>query len=83
MAEYTIKQGSAPLPKLHKFDALPELEKAGCSIYRIRKGKLLAESALQSLRGKKPISWNNIGIICRLLSCQPGDILKDKEEAKQ
>ena len=27
-------------------------------------------------REKKPISWSNIETICRLLRCQPGDILQ-------
>ena len=42
---------------------------------RIRKEKLLSEGVLQSLRGQKYISMENLARVCALLDCQPGDLI--------
>ena len=60
----------------YKLDILAELKKTGYSTYRIRKEKLLSESTLQKIRNKQPVSWENIETFCRLLNCQPGEILE-------
>ena len=52
------------------------LKEAGYSTYRIRKDKMLAESTLQLFREGKPVSWENVATICRLLTIQPGDIFE-------
>ena len=59
-----------------KIDILTELRKKGYSTYTIRKEKLLSESTVQKLRNGSPVSWENIETICKLLNCQPGDILE-------
>lgn len=59
-----------------KIDILTELRKKGYSTYTIRKEKLLSESTVQKLRNGSPVSWENIETICKLLQCQPGDILE-------
>lgn len=64
------------MPVQYKVDVLAALKSAGYSTYRIRKEKLLGESVLQQLRDGVPVSWPNVGRICDLLNCQPGDILK-------
>ena len=64
------------MPIIYKFDVLAKLKAAGYSTYRIRKDKLLGEATVQKLRDDKPVSWENIATICRLLNCQPGDILE-------
>ena len=49
---------------------------------RIRKEKLLSEGVLQSLRGQKYISMENLARVCALLDCQPGDLIAfSREEA--
>ena len=68
------------MPVTYKIDVLAALKAAGYSTYKIRKERLLAESTLQSLRERKPVSWDNIATLCRLLSCQPGDIVEYVEE---
>ena len=68
------------MPIKYKIDVLAKLKEAGYSTYRIRKDKLLGEATLQSLRERKPVSWENISKICELLHCQPGDILEYIEE---
>lgn len=64
----------------YKFDVLQALKDAGFNTTRIRKEKLLAESTLQKLRCNEVVAISNIDTICRLLNCQPGDILEYKEE---
>lgn len=59
-----------------KIDILTELRKKGYSTYTIRKEKLLSESTVQKLRNGSPVSWENIETICKLLQCQPGDVLE-------
>lgn len=65
----------------YKFDVLQALKEAGFNTTRIRKEKLLAESTLQKLRCNEVVAISNIDTICRLLNCQPGDILEYKEDA--
>lgn len=59
-----------------KLDILEELKNIGYTTYRIRKEKLLSESTVQKLRNSQPVAWENIETICKLLNCQPGDILE-------
>ena len=54
--------------------------KAGYSTYRIRKKKILGEATLQKIRNGESISWENMSTICKLLNCQPGDIVEYKAE---
>jgi len=68
------------LPIRYKIDVIAALKAAGYSAYRIRKEKLLGEATLQCLREKKPVSWENIATLCRLLACQPGDIMEYASE---
>lgn len=63
----------------YKFDVLEALKAAGYSTYRIRNEKLLSESTVQKLREKQPIGWENLDCLCRMLNCQPGDILEYEE----
>lgn len=60
----------------YKIDILTELKNKGFSSYRIRKEKLLGESTLQKIRQNELVSWENIGKICALLECQPGDLIE-------
>lgn len=64
----------------YKKDILSELKAAGYSTARIRKEKLIGEATVQQLRHGKLVSWATIGTVCRLLECQPGDILEYKHD---
>lgn len=64
----------------YKIDILAALKEAGFNSYKIRTDNLLSQGCLQSLRSGKPISWANIEALCRLLKCQPGDILEYIED---
>lgn len=68
------------MPIIYKFDVISELKRRGYNTNKLRKEKLLAEGVIQSLREKKPISWANIEKLCKLLECQPGDIMEYVEE---
>ena len=66
------------MPLRYKIDVLGALKSAGYSSYRLRKEKLLSESTLQKLR--EGVSTDVIEQLCRLLNCQPGDILEFSEK---
>lgn len=68
------------MPLQYKTDVLELLKSQGFSSYRIRNENLLSQGCVQSLRTGKPISWANIEALCRILQCQPGDILEYVEE---
>ncbi len=65
---------------VYKTDVLKALQESGYSTYRLRKERLLSESTIHKLRYGIGVSWDNIETICRLISCQPGDILEYVEE---
>ncbi len=70
------------MPIVYKTDILSALKEAGYNTNRIRKEKLLSEGVLQSLRGQKYISMENLARVCALLDCQPGDLIAfSREEA--
>ena len=64
----------------YKKDVLKLLKNKGYSTYRLRKDKLLGEATIQKLRNLELVSWDNMNMICRLLNCQPGDIVEYVEE---
>lgn len=60
-----------------KFDKLFALMEArGLSTYRIRKDKIIGQATLQSLKRNEPVSTETIGVLCKILACQPGDIME-------
>lgn len=69
-------EGGDEMPVKYKIDVLAALKAAGFNTNRIRKEKLLSESTLQRLRGGELVSGENLGRLCKLLNCQPGDILE-------
>ncbi len=68
------------MPISYKIDILDALKERGYTTYKLRKEKLLAEGVIQSLREGKAVSLDNIGRLCALLNCQPGDLLVYTEE---
>ena len=71
-----LKQEVGLLPLKYKVDILSALKSAGYTSYRIRQEGILSQSTLQKLRQGIGVSWENIETICRLLQCQPGDIIE-------
>lgn len=60
----------------YKFDVVEALKKAGYNTNRIRQENLLGQSYMTQLRRGQLVSWAAINTICKLLNCQPGDILE-------
>lgn len=60
----------------YKADVLALLKVAGYPSTRIRAEKLLGQSYVQQLRKGELISWAALNTVCRLLDCQPGDLLE-------
>lgn len=67
----------------YKINVLSSLKDAGYSSTRIRQEKLIGQSYLQQLRHGELVSWKTIDVICKLLKCQPGDIVEYTEEVSQ
>lgn len=60
----------------YSLDVLAALKEKGYSTYRIRKEKLFGEAQLQKLRSNELVSKETLNTLCRLLNCQPGQLLK-------
>ena len=60
----------------YKVDIMDELKKKGYSSTRIRNEKLIGQSYLQQIRHGELVSWKTIDTLCKLLDCQPGDIVE-------
>ena len=68
------------MPIKYKIDVLSELKKAGYSTYRLRQDKLFGERTIQKFRKGEIVSAENLSLICKLLNCQPGDILEYEKD---
>lgn len=64
------------MPLRYKIDILEALKDAGYSSTRLRKEKLMGESYMTQLRRGEMVSWKTIETVCRLLNCQPGDLVE-------
>lgn len=64
----------------YKIDVITALKEAGYSTHRIREEKLIGQSYLQQIRKGELVSWKTIDLLCRLLECQPGDLLEYVEK---
>lgn len=74
------------MPIVYKKPILPELKAAGYSTARLRKEKIIGEATIQQLREGKLVSWRLMEMICKILRCQPGDLLEyveDEPEVEQ
>jgi len=66
----------------YKIDIIGALKAAGYSTYAIRKENLLNEYTLTKIRKDEIVSVENLEKICKLLHCQPGDILEYVEDSE-
>lgn len=64
-----------------KYDKLLALMKErGVTTYRIRKENIISQSALTAINQGKGITTDTIAKLCKVLNCQPGDILEYTDE---
>ena len=68
------------MPIRYKINVLQRLKEAGYNSTRIRAERLLGESYLTQLRRGQMVSWAALETICKLLDCQPGDIVEYTNE---
>lgn len=60
-----------------KYDKLFLLMKEkGLTTYKIRKENIISQGALTSLRAGKSVTMDTIEKLCKVLECQPGDIIE-------
>jgi putative transcriptional regulator len=70
------------MPLKFKIDVLEALKEKNITTYSLRKDKLLSESTIQKLREGKGVSWDSLEVICKLLGCQPADLIEYVEDAE-
>ena len=68
------------MPMRYKIDILAALKEKGYNTNKIRTEGLLSQSTLQKFRNQQGVSWENLETLCRLLECQPADLLEYVEE---
>lgn len=68
------------MPLRYKIDILAALKAKGYSTYRLRKDKVFGESTIQRFRSGEPLEWPVLEKLCKLLGCQPGDIIEYKAD---
>lgn len=68
------------MPLRYKIDVLNALKEKGYNTNKIRTEGLLSQSTLQKFRQRQGVSWENLETLCRLLECQPGDLLEYTED---
>ena len=64
----------------YKIDILARLKSTGFSTYKLRKNKIMGESTIQKMRTGALLSWAELNKVCKLLNCQPGDLLEYKPD---
>lgn len=77
---HTFVQGGDSMPIKYKIDVLSALKAVGYSTYRLRQEKILGESTIQKFRDGEIVNADNLAVVCKLLNCQPGDIMEYEEE---
>lgn len=60
----------------YKIDVLAELKEAGYNTNRLAKENLISPSSIQKMREGIVVGITIIDRLCRLLDCQPGNIIK-------
>ena len=68
------------MPLKFKIDILKALKEKNITTYYLRTSKILSESTIQKLREGKGVSWDSLETICKLLECQPADIIEYVED---
>lgn len=68
------------MPIKYKIKILAALKAAGYSTYKLRQQKIFGERTIQKFRDGEIVTADNLAVICKLLNCQPGDILEYEEE---
>ena len=76
----TRQEEEVVMPLQYKVDVLAALKEKGYNTNRIRTESLLSQSTLQKFRNKQGVSWENLETLCKLLDCQPADLIEYVKE---
>ena len=76
----TRQEEEVVMPLQYKVDVLAALKEKGYNTNRIRTESLLSQSTLQKFRNKQGVSWENLETLCKLLECQPADLIEYVKE---
>ena len=60
----------------YKIDILAELKNRGYTTYKLMHEKLIYSKTIEYIRRGDIVSGKGLDTICRLLECQPGDIIE-------
>lgn len=60
----------------YKIDVMFALKQKGYSSYKLRQKKIFGEATMTKFRKKEYINFDNLNLLCKLLECQPGDIIE-------
>lgn len=61
-------------------EVLARLKDIGYTSFKLAQDGILGQATLSALRNNKPVNTKTINTLCRLLKCQPGDILEYIED---
>lgn len=64
------------MPIIYKKEIVSALKDAGYSTYKLRQEKLFGERTIQKFREGEIVNAENLALLCKLLKCQPGDLLE-------
>lgn len=56
------------------------MKEKGLTTYRIRQENIISQSALTAIKNGKNVTTDTIAKLCKVLNCQPGDIMEYVEE---
>ena len=68
------------MPIRYRINVLAALKEKGYSTARIRNEKLIGQAYLTQIRNGEIVSNACLAKLCKLLECQPGDILEYAED---
>ena len=60
----------------YKIDIMEALKQRGYTSYQLRKEKIIGERQIQQIRNGEIVSVACLDKLCRLLNCQPGDLIQ-------
>jgi len=60
----------------YKINIMDALKNKGYTSYKLRKDKIFGEATMTKFRNNLHINFDNLNILCRLLDCQPGEIIE-------
>lgn len=66
----------------YKINIMQALKDAGYSSYKLRSQKIFGESTMTKFRKQEYFNFDNLDILCKLLNCQPADLIEYVPDTK-